>query len=213
MKKIIILLLLCSVFSCDQTNKTASSGTNETDTTASSDENATNPNKVQSAEEIAGADKASQVALADLKFKRVVLEMTALNYELKNFKNRPPEKTNMNLNINAANAGGKYNAALIDMTNVKKVEQAFIKGTKPMKAGGDTYPRANIEFWECVDEKTAKEKIKAIDALKKEIPWDVISKSPITYWQKENMLFFVTPGGMYMLDEIPKLRKFINEKI
>ena len=79
--------------------------------------------------------------------------------------------------------------------------------------GDDTYPRANIEAWECTNEAVAVEKLAAIDDLKKNHPWDVINKSPITYWRQGREIVFITPGGFYMLDEVPKIKQFLSEKM
>lgn len=216
MKNLNYLILLLFLFACQTAEqKPEPSTTTETPPLEkAADTKQQNPTATSSTEAEQRAKKmVSDANLQANKFKSILIQMGSINYQLKNFKELPPEQTNMNGYIRLANKGGKYNAALIDMSGVRIIRRAFIKGIKPTKPGGDTYNRADIEAWECTDEQTAKGKIEAFDALKKEIPWDVVSKSPITYWRDGSQVLFIVPGGFYMLDEVPKIQKFLEEKM
>lgn len=87
----------------------------------------------------------------------------------------------------------------IPTKDIKTVQKAFVKGEKEISK--NTYPRAGIEEWEFKSIEGAEKVELLIDKIKKEYHWDEISKSPITYWRMDNKIYFVTPGGFFMLKE------------
>ncbi|MFK7809817.1 MAG: hypothetical protein AB8F74_18565 [Saprospiraceae bacterium] len=220
MKNAILLSLLCLFFACQQSETKQSSPTPDTKAESAKPSPPQGTATVDADERkeiedqaIKDLKEASKGALENLKFKSVAMEMDAINYKLRNYKEKAAYKTNLNIYVKSANEMEKYNVDTIDMTGVNVIKRIFIKGTQPTKEGGDTYPRADIENWECKDEATAKAKVKAINKLKKSIPWDVISKSPITYWQDGRSVYLLTPGGMYMLNEVPKIKGFLEKRM
>ena len=103
---------------------------------------------------------------------------------------------------------------LIDSINTQgilRVHQSFIKGKKAMS--GNTYPRADLEEWEFKTIACATTLMEDIEKIKTQVPWDVISKSPLSFWQKANKVYFLIPGGFYMMEEVSVLKKTLNENL
>ena len=214
MKYALFFLCAFAFFACKQNTDSAVNSKSNNTTTSSTQ--TPPPQKETSATQPPAKPPIEAVSENQLKvnaFKAALVQMSKIGYQLKQFKELPPEKSNFNAAVRFANRLDKYDAEPVDMSGVRLIRTAFIKGIHPTKKGGNLYPRADIEMWECKDEATAKEKIVAIEALKKAIPWDVVSKSPITYWRDGHRVFFITPGGFYMLDEVPRIKGFLEERL
>jgi hypothetical protein len=209
MKPLFYLIFLLIVFSCQSSEQKPA----ETPATSTATAPTPPPPAPQKTEEATGKDSVSEASLQANQFKSILMQMSSIGYELKNYKELPADKTNINLAINLAVRDGKYTTAPIDMTGVRILKRAFIKRTKPTSAGADNYPRADIEAWECTSEAIAKEKIAALNKLKKEIPWEVISKDPIIYWQDGHHVVLLTPAAMDLLDEMPRIKKYLESKM
>jgi hypothetical protein len=215
MKPLIYLIILLFVFSCQSSEPKPTEPTapeSPTATTSPESSTATAPSAPAVVDATAN-DPASQASLKANQFKSILMQMKPMNYELKNYKELPADKTNINLAIQLAIRDGKYSAKPIDMSGVRILKRAFIKGTKPTSSGSDNFPRADIEAWECTSEAIAKEKVTALNKLKKEIPWEIISKEPIIYWQDGIYVVLLTPGGMDLLDEMPRIKKYLESKM
>ncbi|MEO1485251.1 MAG: hypothetical protein AAFU57_05870 [Bacteroidota bacterium] len=148
-------------------------------------------------------------------FKTVVKEMTTISYDLKEFEKLTPEDNFLNKRIPVVNRYLKHrNEALeefLDIAKIKKVERAKVKSKEALQS--NLYPRATLEYWECYSENDALDLLARIEVIKERGPWDVVSKSPITYFQKDNFLVFITPGGFYMLDLVPEIETFLKERL
>lgn len=96
----------------------------------------------------------------------------------------------------------------IDTRGITNIMQANIKG----KSTGFR-PRAVVEEWDFVSEQCAMEMDANLTALKqveKGKIWMNISKSPITFWRKMDKVYFIQPGGFYMLGEVQNIRAGIE---
>ncbi len=96
----------------------------------------------------------------------------------------------------------------LQLEGLRGIQIAFIKGK--LSISPNTYPRANIEEWEFQSPACVEQLLTYINDLKKRTPWDVISKSPMDYWQLENRLYFLVPGGFYMLEEAKEIQKILQ---
>jgi hypothetical protein len=222
MKPLIYLIILLFVFSCQSSEQkppppaapeAPAASASPTASTTPDAPTAPAPPAPATADATEGSDPASEASLQANQFKSILTQMGSMNYELKNYKELPADKTNINLAIQLAIRDGKYSAKPIDMSGVRILKRAFIKGTKPTSSGSDNFPRADIEAWECTSEAIAKEKVTALNKLKKEIPWEIISKEPIIYWQDGIYVVLLTPGGMDLLDEMPRIKKYLESKM
>lgn len=148
-------------------------------------------------------------------FENTVKAMTEIFYELKDYKELLPKDNFMGRRIQYLNslnqATNKPQIDTLDITKIKTVRNAKVKSTQDM--GNQLYPRAYIESWECLDEMAAMELKKAVDVIRNEYSWDEISKSPITYFRKDNELIFITPGGFYMLDKVAEIEEFLVKNL
>lgn len=80
-------------------------------------------------------------------------------------------------------------------------KECFVKGTKAMKPGSKTYPRARLVEYIYNTEEAAKQSYEALKEIKtKGSIWMLISKSPDILFLEDNRIYFVRTGGMYMLD-------------
>ncbi|MEL6974544.1 MAG: hypothetical protein AAGL29_04020 [Bacteroidota bacterium] len=151
----------------------------------------------------------------DKTFKAVVGEMTAISYHLKKFEHLTPEDNFLNARIPVVNSYLEHRGEVlekpIDVSKIKFVQRAKVKSD--VLLGSNLYPRASLEYWECHSEKDAKDLLSRIEIIKERGPWDVVSKSPITYFQKDDFLVFITPGGFYMLDLVPEIETFLKERL
>ncbi|MEO0506755.1 MAG: hypothetical protein AAF090_11435 [Bacteroidota bacterium] len=148
-------------------------------------------------------------------FEAVVGQMTEISYDLNKFEKLTPEDNFLNKRIPVVNRYLKHrNEALeapLDVSKIKKVERAKVKSTVSLQS--NLYPRATLEYWKCHNEKDALDLLARIEVIKERGPWDVVSKSPITYFQKDDFLVFITPGGFYMLDLVPEIEIFLKERL
>ncbi|WP_420571249.1 hypothetical protein [Kordia sp.] len=93
----------------------------------------------------------------------------------------------------------------VNITVFKKelheVRKAFLKGTKPMKPNGNTYPRVTVEEYVF---KTPESATTVYEMLKnskgKSSVWTYISKAPHELILEEHRMYFVESGGFYMMD-------------
>lgn len=112
--------------------------------------------------------------------------------------------------------GLKRNYPLVPVQGLKTVKQAKIKGKLSMRSGGGSlYPRAELEEWIFTSKRCMEEALEVLQQIEfREGKFDdVISKSPMTYWVKENKIYFLTPGGFYMLDEGEKLIEELKKRL
>lgn len=148
-------------------------------------------------------------------FKTVVEGMTEITYALKEFEELTAKDNFLNKRISVVNSylehRGQDLEALLDVSKIKTVQRAKVKSSKLL--GSNLYPRATLEYWECHTEQDASDLLGRIETIKERGPWDVVSKSPITYFQKDNSLVFITPGGFYMLDLVPEIETFLKERL
>lgn len=125
----------------------------------------------------------------------------------------PVERSLLFIGIKQANtrlqSKNKKPLEVLQLEGLRGIQNAFIKGQIPMSS--NTYPRATIEEWEFQSPACVEKILTYIDDLKKRTPWDVISKSPMEYWPLENRLYFLVPGGFYMLEEAKEIQKILQE--
>lgn len=98
----------------------------------------------------------------------------------------------------------------LTMNGIVTMRQARIRGT--VAVSGNTFPRAEVEEWEFRSEECVAEALGTITRIRHLIPWDKVSKTPMEYWQKGNKLFFLVPGGFYMLDEAAALQEILKKE-
>lgn len=149
------------------------------------------------------------------KFKTVVAQMTAISYDLKKFEELTPEDNFLNARIPVVNGylerRGEVLEKPLNVSKIKIVQRAKVKSGNAV--GSNLYPRATLEYWQCHSQKDAHDLLARIEVIKERGPWDVVSKSPITYFQKDDFLVFITPGGFYMLDLVPEIERFLKERL
>ena len=148
-----------------------------------------------------------------LTFEEAILGLRILSYELKSFEALSKEDNFLNKRIaylNSLREGtDKPIIPLIPDGGISAVFRAQVKSTQDR--GGNLFNRATIESWLCINEGEAKGLTKQIDALQDRVSWMHISKSPITYWQQGKEVRFITPGGFYMLEDVPEIQAFLQE--
>lgn len=93
---------------------------------------------------------------------------------------------------------------------VHTIHKAFLKGKKPMRPNGNTYPRVTVEEYIF---KTPENATAILNMLKKSESdaglWMPISKAPYELFLEENRIYFMSSGGFYMME----IYKDIFEKI
>lgn len=153
--------------------------------------------------------------VADNNFKKVIEQMEELRYFIKEYEEPPAndhffiaclERLNRYLQTK-----DRETELPIDFSRIKQVRRAKIKSDEEM--GKALYPRATIESWECYSQQDAIVLLKRMDTIKARHPWGVVSKSPITYFRKNNEIVFITPGGFYMLHPVPEIEDFIKTRL
>ena len=216
LKKYFLPLLLVSFFSCttdstpapdSQTEQEKSTPEPTTTNTTSSEK--TTPAPEKACWEINPSDR------LESNFNTALEGLKGLDYQydLKKLESRPVEQAYVLQRIPVVNKFPKRvkNNDLVEAiphTGIAKVNYAFIKGQKAMS--GNLYPRAEIEEWIFKSETCATEVAEILDRIQNNgHQWEHISKSPISTWQQENRIYFLTPGGFYMLSEV----KVIQEKL
>jgi len=158
--------------------------------------------------------KSGDLKRHNVSFKEAVDSLIEISYHLKEFDTIIGDETLLNTSIIRLKTQGTYrNIDKIDVVNVSNVEMFYSAGIERETAIGSFIPRAYLECWECKDEQSASEILADIDYIKENFYWDVISKSPITYWQQGERLLFVVPAGFYMLDEVPVIKDFITARL
>ncbi|MEM9824667.1 MAG: hypothetical protein AAF985_26505 [Bacteroidota bacterium] len=145
-------------------------------------------------------------------FEKVIRSVEQIDYELKKFAQLKGDQNFLNQQIESVN---KYKSRqqrphipLVDTSNLLQVRHASIKGTVDL--GGKLFTRAEVESWEMKDEAAAIAVEQEIKAIRKTRNWEDISKSPMTYFRKDNEIIFITPGGFYMLDKVPTIVDFLK---
>jgi hypothetical protein len=95
-------------------------------------------------------------------------------------------------------------------SELHQIQKAFLKGTKPMRTNGDTYPRVLVEEYIFNTSKAANA---VYDMLMKSKTgsrlWMYISKAPHEVFLEENRVYFMRSGGFYMME----IYKDIFEKL
>ena len=146
-------------------------------------------------------------------FKHMVDSLVMDNYRLLSFDSLELNSHFLNKRIDELNRYRKLQEKSmippLESRGLRSIRRAKVKGTKDL--GGGLYYRANLETWAFEDKISAKKALKEVEQLKEDVPWDEISKSPITFMVIENELVFITPGGFYMLDEAERLKAFLEE--
>ncbi|MEL6671865.1 MAG: hypothetical protein AAFR61_06720 [Bacteroidota bacterium] len=99
-----------------------------------------------------------------------------------------------------------YQAALT--AGMLRCTSARLKSTREL--GSRLFPRVAIEYWRFADTLSAQAAFKAVEEIRDKYGWDQISKSPITYGRLGTQLYFITPGGFYMLEEVPPIEKILR---
>jgi hypothetical protein len=126
------------------------------------------------------------------------------NYVLKSLDTVPPQKT-MFLGYL------EYISKLVDSTskaidfkfiknNIHEIRKAFLKGTKPMRPNGNTYPRVTIEEYIFKSHESAKTAFETLMKSKKNSRLWKYFKSPHELFLEENKIYFVNSGGYYMME-------------
>ncbi|MEM8506500.1 MAG: hypothetical protein AAF717_01670 [Bacteroidota bacterium] len=153
--------------------------------------------------------------VADNTFKKSIEQMEEIRYFIKAYKEPPVEdhffvacleRLNRYLEVK-----DRETEPPIDFSGIKQVRRAKVKSDEEI--GASLYPRAMIESWECYSQQDAIVLLQRIDTIRARHPWDVVSKSPITYFRKNNEIVFITPGGFYMLDRVPEIEDFLRTRL
>lgn len=156
-------------------------------------------------------DKDTQDSLIRAMMNRV----EEIDYALKAYTEKEASENFLNARIQTLNTYRKMsNKPLIKVIDQSKIDQVFfgrIKGKEEM--GKNLFPRAEIEIWACGSQSEAEALSQEIERVKKEAGWDEISKSPITYWQQDNWIVFITPGGFYMLDKVGEIEDYLRREL
>lgn len=74
------------------------------------------------------------------------------------------------------------------------------------------YPRANIFEWGFSSSENAEKGVVQLSRLT-ENDWFYISKTPITWWRKDHNIYFICPGGFFVLTEVPKIEKALKDNL
>lgn len=75
-----------------------------------------------------------------------------------------------------------------------------------------TYPRANIFEWGFSSSENAEKGVARLSRLTED-EWFYISKTPITWWRKNHNIYFIDPGGFFVLTEVPKIEKALKDNL
>lgn len=145
------------------------------------------------------------------KLKEKVMRLSQLKHEylLKKLEVVPPEKTIILGGLQRA-LKLKDTIKSIDISlfqnGLHETRKSFLKGTKPMQANGNTFPRVTIEEYIFKTPESAKETYEMLlNSKGKSSVWTYVSKAPHKFLLEENRLYFVGSGGFYMMgmcDEI-----------
>lgn len=147
------------------------------------------------------------------RFRQAVMAMKEISYQLQEYEEKPAADNMFNKKIRRLNVLFKKSGkALIDTISTEELQQvrhAFVKSSRPLSPR--LYPRAHIESWEFSSQAAAQQALQQLDALKNGHAWTQISKSPISYFQKQNEIMLIVPGGFYMLKEVPQIVQFLQD--
>lgn len=136
-------------------------------------------------------------------------------YKILTLEEVPKKKTLLNSRMAFINRiRTKRKEPIVDtltMNGIVTMRQARIRGTVSM--GEQTFPRAEVEEWEFRSEACVAEALGTITRIRHLIPWDRVSKSPMDYWQIRNKLYFLVPGGFYMLEEAAALQEGLKRDL
>lgn len=145
----------------------------------------------------------------------LLYQVDSIAYLLREFNELDSKDNFLNSRIQYLNKRSKneinQKINLINHSKIDKVFNAKIKGTQEIS--DKLYLRAEIEIWECESQNEAEKLSNEVEKLKVEAGWDKISKSPITYWQQDKCLVFITPGGFYMLSEVEKIEDYLRKEL
>ncbi|WP_430410932.1 hypothetical protein [Kordia sp.] len=136
------------------------------------------------------------------------------HYQVKSIDVVLPEKTVLLWRLQHALTLKDSLATIADLTKIKsnihEVRTSFLKGTKPMRPNGTTYPRVTIEEYIFNTPESAKTAFNILMESKKNVGlWTYVSKSPNALFVEENRMYFIDSGGYYMME----IYSYITEKI
>ncbi len=141
------------------------------------------------------------------------LSTSPYQYEVKSIDTIAQENTLLAKGIRQANNRLKYKKeatlAALSLEGLRGIKKAFVKGKVAITP--NTYPRATIEEWEFQSPTCVEKILTYIKSIQQKTSWDIISKSPMDYWQMDNRLYFLVPGGFYMLEEAKALQKTLQD--
>lgn len=148
------------------------------------------------------------------KLKEKVMRLATLEhkYQLQRLDTVLPEKTQL---LGGLQRVSKLRDSIhIDLNlftrELYQIQKAFVKGSKPMQANGNTYPRATVEEYIFKTAEHTNAIFEMLETSKKQgTYWMYISKAPHELFVEENRLYFMSSGGFYMLD----IYKNIVEKL
>ena len=155
----------------------------------------------------------SSLTFAQSKFYKDVKGLEEIHYSVVQAKkpvNTTPRQNWYNERVKLITSHGTLKLDTINANGIKKIEVYFIKGKKEILP--KTYGRARLEQWTIKDSLEAKKIIKSLSTLNLEYT-ERICKSPWTFWQKENKIYFIITGGTYMMDELSKIKSTLNKRI
>ncbi|MEM6718232.1 MAG: hypothetical protein AAF611_02855 [Bacteroidota bacterium] len=150
------------------------------------------------------------------KLKEKVTRLHSLehNYQLKSLDSVTPQKSLLLGNIKRIQKREDSLTKHINIAQFERelhqIQKAFLKGTKPMRPNGNTYPRVTVEEYIFKTSETAKAIYNSVKAsLSNHRLWTYVTKSPHELFLEENRMYFMRSGGFYMME----IYKDIFEKI
>ncbi|AHM58591.1 hypothetical protein D770_01585 [Flammeovirgaceae bacterium 311] len=100
--------------------------------------------------------------------------------------------------------------APINMGGLLEIKSCALRAD--YKIQENNFPRATVEEWTFDEDLSAEKVAIQLKQLSHE-EWYYLTESQISWWRKNNKLYFIFPAGNFMLTDIPKLQQKLQESM